>query len=293
MNIKYLKTFITLAGNLNFTKSAEVLFISQPAISRQISNLENEIGHPLFERNKRSVSLTPYGEEMVVHAERLLMDYDHMLTHMEEIDALTSVSLKIGLMNDLNNDAISRNIRKYMKEHPEINIDMIFMSPSRLFERLVDRTLDVAFTMIHPTMVMHEMAYTIIGQQALKLAVCVDHPLACVTEPVNLKAFDGQTLICMNKESNEMAYEHIKLIVKSSGFVPGKLEYSGTVTHLLAKVNCGLGITMVTETPDLNIPKNLVLLSIDHPETVSRVAVIWDDNNPKLKDLSFVETFMP
>ncbi len=291
MNIKYLETFLTLAGNLNFTKSAEQLFISQPAISRQISTLEKEIGYPLFERTKRSVALTPHGEELIDHAKKLLEDYENLLNHMEEIGAKSSMSLSIGLMNDLYNDMISKKITRYASEHPQTQVMMEFMSTPRLFDRLHERSLDVAFTMIHPDMDMQALSYLEIGEQKLKLAVHKSHPKATATEPINLSDFKDERLVCISKESNQMAYDHVKHMVKGSHMLPKKITYSSTVTHLVAKVNCGLGITMITETPDLVMPYDIVLLEIDHPKAYAKAVVVWDDENPKISDSGLLAYF--
>ena len=96
MNPELLKSFLAVARNLNFTKAADQLTVTQPAVSRQIRQLEHELGVVLFERLGRSVALTDGGRALVPQAEQLLGQIDRVVEGIQEYRSADRGRLRIG-----------------------------------------------------------------------------------------------------------------------------------------------------------------------------------------------------
>jgi len=90
VHLRDLRYFVGVAEELSFTRAAERLMVSQPALSKQIRQLESMLGAPVFERDRRHVSLTPLGSALFATARQLLFDWDTAVTHLEQLVAAES-----------------------------------------------------------------------------------------------------------------------------------------------------------------------------------------------------------
>ena len=96
MNIEYLRAFTKLAISNNYTKTAADLFISQPALTKQIKSLEQQLGVELFERTSRSVALSPMGREFLPYAQRILAEYDAAINHIADYHSKSINQISLG-----------------------------------------------------------------------------------------------------------------------------------------------------------------------------------------------------
>ncbi len=292
MNIRHLETFSVLSKHLSFTKAAEELFISQPAISRQISSLESEFGCTLFERNRRVVKLTRHGEAFLKYADRMLKDHRAWLKKIDEINRETHICLSVGFMNYLCNKEIMKTIEMYSKANKGLEVNIIYKSPPALLKMLQNEELNLGFTLLHPEKQFKDLQVHMLEQHEMKLAVNEGHPLAGSISPVDLNRLSGDHLFCISSESNRMAYEHVQMIMKSSDFKPGKISYSSTTKHVFANVIDSGGITFCVDEPGVDIPENIVLLPFINAYSKANVSMVWNKKSKEAKTLNLIEKFL-
>src|SRR5215204_5302124 len=125
MNISHrqLKMFITLAKHLNFTHAAKILHVTQPAISMQIKQLEDEIGLSLFEHMGKRMFLTPAGEETLRYAENILAELGELQYAINELKGIRRGHLKLMVANSLSG-LTAKLMSKFLRVYPEINISL-------------------------------------------------------------------------------------------------------------------------------------------------------------------------
>ena len=120
-----LKVFRSVAMNLSFTKAAQELFISQPAISKHVNELEREYGVSLFERMGSRISLTKAGLLMLDHANRILNDYQKMDFDMNALQKNSKGELRVGASTTISQYVMPEAIAYFRRQYPDIRITML------------------------------------------------------------------------------------------------------------------------------------------------------------------------
>lgn len=140
MNQLHLKYFLTAAEQKHFSKAAQILQISQASLSISISKLEQEIGHPLFERQGRTMQLTPYGQILRHYAAIIIADMQDLALELAESNGQAPpYTILLGISHVLISD---HWLLQLMKQHPQLLFKKQLFSPVKLQEKLLCRELD-------------------------------------------------------------------------------------------------------------------------------------------------------
>lgn len=146
MEINRLKTFLSVANNGSFKAAAEKLFLSPRAVSKQMDQIENELGVELFDRKKNSTHLNRAGKQFIVTAQDIVNTYNDAVTKIQTTDKQPSDKLQIGF-SSLNQTIILENIiAKFTKDNPNIKLELKEESGKRLFSLLKRQELDFIVT---------------------------------------------------------------------------------------------------------------------------------------------------
>jgi len=142
MTLVQLRHLVSLAQSGSFTRSAEALFLTQPALSRSIRALEDELGQPLFDRVGRRSVLTPFGIEALQRARQLVFDADELAGSGREMRAGRSGNVRIGLGSGPGAMLMTPLLKTMAKSHPTIHIEVARGATDTLIRRLRERELD-------------------------------------------------------------------------------------------------------------------------------------------------------
>lgn len=143
MDIRRFRIFQKVAETKSFTKAAQQLYMSQPAVSKAINELEEELQTPLFERFPKKTILTPEGTVFLTKVTSLLAHYDAVLDHV--IDIHTQYTLRIGSSITIANESLSLLIQKLSTTYPTLHIQVEVASSSAILDMLLMQKLDIAF----------------------------------------------------------------------------------------------------------------------------------------------------
>lgn len=157
-NFSSLQLFILVAKNLNFREAARLANISQPALSRTIRLLEEELGARLFDRTSRTVSLTAAGTSLLPIVERLMEDFGHALQDLRPYFAGERGRLVIGALPSVAADILPRAIARFSLSYPEVEILIHEGLAGVLDQQILDRTVD--FAIGTPPNIHRKFAYT-------------------------------------------------------------------------------------------------------------------------------------
>jgi DNA-binding transcriptional LysR family regulator len=127
MKLRHLEYFVAAAEELNFTHAANRLHVSQPPFSKQIHDLEGELGIELFERQRKGVALTPAGKSFLIDARQILEDRQSSIRKAQRISRGEGGEIAIGYISALTHDFLGRALEIWRLNSPEIVVDCIEM----------------------------------------------------------------------------------------------------------------------------------------------------------------------
>jgi DNA-binding transcriptional LysR family regulator len=151
MELMQLEMFVAMVEERSVRGAAERVFRTQPAVSIAIRKLEEEMSAPLFDRSKRcEYRLTPVGEALYNYAARLLSLRDEALSAVADLSNLRTGRLRVGANESISMHLVPQLVEAFLKDHPEIRIELCCESSARLVTELRDRRLDLALLSFEP-----------------------------------------------------------------------------------------------------------------------------------------------
>lgn len=264
MNIIQMKYFITLAKCRSFTKASEILFVTQPALSRQITAIEKELNMQLFIRTTRQVKLTPPAEILLKEFEKIYNAYNLAVANARNSFQGLSGELDIGILEGTYMGDIFPDILKYLEEYyPNIKINLHTYSFKMLIDKLYQDSLDIIFTLLFDVKDRDMLEYRVIEHTRDHLVVHRNHPLAD-RKKVRLSDFAEDTFIMVSPEDSMESPKLILDACETSGFTP-KVKYASSLSEEMLWVEAGIGVCILDSRNILNMSKNksVKFLNID------------------------------
>jgi DNA-binding transcriptional LysR family regulator len=242
MELRQLRYFVAVAEEGNISRAAKRIFMTQPALSRQIKALEEEIGQCLLERQAHSIRLTPVGADLLREARELLQRADLMLERVRS--AGRSLRLRVGYAPSLAAGMLSAAVENFTQTHPDARVELFDLSTAEMLAGLENDKLDIALTVRQPRE-SRGLKWTPLVRASWQLAVSHHHPLARRSLVTPADVARERLLVFCRRDFPEYW-----------GLITGWLrnhaqhptiagEYDG-VDSLMAAVESGLGVALVT-----------------------------------------------
>jgi DNA-binding transcriptional LysR family regulator len=171
-----LRAFHAVAKHLSFTKAADALFMTQPSVTFQVKQLEEQFDTRLFDRTQGRISLTPAGATAFQYAERILELYAEMEARMSEMTGQEAGPLLIGASTTLAEFLLPRIVGEFKVRHPSVVPRLLVANSEQVQERVAERSLDVGF--IEGDSHLASLATEVCCQDELFVVVAPEHPLA-------------------------------------------------------------------------------------------------------------------
>ena len=175
MELRQLRYFIAAAEEGNISRAAKKIFLTQPALSRQIKALEEEIGQCLLERQAHSIRLTPAGEALLREARDLLQHADQVLERVRA--AGRGLRLRVGYAPSLAAGLLSAAVESFTQAHPNTSVELFDLSTGEMLAGLESGKLDVVLT-VGQERAGHGLKWTPLVRAPFRLAVSQNHPFA-------------------------------------------------------------------------------------------------------------------
>jgi len=292
MEIKNIEAFLLLARSLNFTRSAEQMFLSQSAFSRQIIRLEEELGCQLFNRTKRTVGLTEFGRSFLDHAEKIVSEYNKGLYHLNSTINREGY-LRLGLLNDLIDEAFPCIINTFLNENSGTDIAYSDYGMSGLIDSLLKDEIDCAYTLSYDTEKITEISSYTIWSGPLHVAVSCKHPLSNRAS-LGMADLSECPFIMIVPDTYNLGAIQINYLCKAAGFTPQIAAVVSNVNGLLMLVNSNIGIGMVAKTARYIAPEGIKFFPLESNESEhfnfqTDLKILWKTSNPNPAILKFIE----
>jgi DNA-binding transcriptional LysR family regulator len=280
MNFKTLHAFIALAEELHFGRAAQRCGISQPAISRLLSELEADIGVKLLQRTSREVSLTNAGRGFLDSA-RQAVAYADMAVRAARAGAVDGIdSLTVGLVIGTEQPPVGRLMAAFKRAHPETRVALRRMDERDIGAALTAGHIDVAIAwdVAIPAGLHHRP----LGQVALAVLVQAGHPLE-QKEPVTWADLAGHPIILPDRDRQPIIYDHYRRYAAEAGFEPLIAVDVSTMADALTMVAGGVGVGHAPVVPGLSYPGVSVLRQ--EPQVEFTYELVWVHVLPAVESL--------
>jgi DNA-binding transcriptional LysR family regulator len=287
MTLDQMRCFVAVADTLSFTEAAKRKFSSQQTISRQIANLEKELGCRLFTRTTKSVALTPQGDALFAVWKTAVADIDRSIGKTAEITEQMRNVLRVGIANIGRILSYTKHGHSvFLKEHPDITLSYKIFPVGRLRDMLISDEVDVILSLASEfsdtgIAVIHSECIAPLDEYIIHAR---KHPLAC-KKKVTLKDIDGETVFLLSTTFSPVAENLVLGMMKKEGAAPKELRYCDTLDSLELALYSGEGVAI---TPNIffdNPDKALLYRRLAPRESaVEAVVVAWrNDRNKKIK----------
>ena len=249
MELRHLRYFVAVAEELNFTRAAEKLRLAQPSLTRQIHNLEEELGVRLLDRTRNQVSLTEEGQRFLVDARRLVALSLESVKAVQRFSRGESSQLNLGYLFKFNFDLLPAVLSTFYQTCPEIAVNLFDMSPAEQLRALEARKIDLGFVGLRPPAALKNMAalaWECVARHKVVVVLPVRHPLA-KKRAIKLPDLKSQFFVAMSEQTHPGSRDWLSGLCSGAGFTPRILQDVELESGLMTFVAEGLGVTLARE----------------------------------------------
>jgi DNA-binding transcriptional LysR family regulator len=242
MELRHLRYLVAVAEELHFGRAAIRLNISQPPLSQQIRQLEEELRVQLFQRNKREVRLTEAGKRLVTEAHRVLGQIDHFSRVAAQAGEGEIGHLSVGVPGGVN-EILVDTLRLVAKRYPGVHIELQYMTTGMQIDALREGSIQVGFL----NLPVQEPALCLetVRKEPLWLAMPKDHPLARFRR-VPLNALKNQGVILFPRRVAPGLHDAITGMCRNAGVSLNAIHETDSVVASLTLVSAHLGVAFCT-----------------------------------------------
>jgi DNA-binding transcriptional LysR family regulator len=285
MELRHLRYFAAVAEEQHFGRAAERLGIAQPPLSKQLQDLERELGCSLLDRSRRPVQLTPAGLTLLEHTRAVLASVERAVRETRRASSGYSGKLAIGYLSSLAYSGLTQLLRAFHERSPEVAIEVRELPPAAQIEALKGGDLDVGF--VRAPLNEPELASENLRTERLVLALPADHRLA-IRERIALGAVAREPFVFFPRERGPAFFDLLLGFCRDSGFTPNIVQEAPQI-DVLALVAAGFGLSILPESVREQRRADIVLRPlIGSPTTELRLVWRRADASPAVA--RFIET---
>lgn len=293
IDLRHFKCFVAVAEELHFHRAAKKLGVAQPALSRTIKTLENDLGVTLLERSNRRVELTDAGRTFLVGCRECIGLSNKIIEDAQRIQQGNIGTLRIGYTDNAMNGRLPSLLKTFKDQTPDIALVLTHSVTSDQLSQLDEGAIDIGFA----TGKMMKAGFESLGIQSERF-VCVvyeGHRFA-MRSHVTLSDLAQEPMIQGTKEHWLHYYAYLAPLFQKAGFEPKIAQEGLTTSDIQRLVACGIGIAILTETVVESLPPGVVVVPIEGiHESLDTIAVWKSQRNSVAIEhfISFLKQALP
>ena len=284
MELRHLRYFVAVAEALSFTKAAEKLRIAQPSLTKQVRNLEDEIGVKLLDRSNNCVALTDAGSLFLFESKKLLAICAESIAAAQRMNRGESSALNIGYVANIHYGLLPATLGAFRKLCPSVALNLFDMTSAEQFVALDGRKIDLGFVGLAPALSGHHLLSECVAHDTMLVAVPTHHPLAKKAK-VTLADLAPQFFIGMSAKTHPGAREWLLETCQGAEFAGRILQEADNEPIVMQFVADGLGVALLPE-QITGLPHDGVAFRPLSPPLRRESTVAWraDNSSKLLKD---------
>src|SRR5271154_1893299 len=270
MELRHIRYFVAVAEALNFTKAATRMRVAQPALSRQVSDLEDELGVDLLTRTSHGVVLTAEGKLFLEEARAILQRVDESVTKVRALARGEFGELEVGYVPPLDLHILPRALAEFQKTTPGVRVVLHDRGSDELCDELRNGTLHLALMMQPSEELIAGIEFEEIGRYPFFVAMASGHPLTRM-KAVSLETLAKQPLVVLDRRRNSEFHRILKRVFAS--LHPNIATESDSVNSLITEIGVGRCVAVVSQLFKEAIGKRLVYRKLVNTDVTMCVGI--------------------
>jgi DNA-binding transcriptional LysR family regulator len=277
MKLGYLQAFLAVAESLHFGNASKAVNLSQPALSRQIQALEEEIGVSLFVRNHRKTSLTLAGEVFIEEAREMLLRFEQATRRALRAELGQSGRLRVGFVSTAAALLVPTLVKRFSILYPEVELELRNVLTMNQIKQLCDRELDVGLLRV-PITAPKEISTEILHSEPFVMFLPASHPHAQKPH-LKLGHLQDADFVMIRRRGAPGFHDRIMGIFKRAGFSPHIVQEADEMYTLISLVAAALGIAILPSSVQCFITSGIVVRGLPATVKKSEIALAVNTNH--------------
>lgn len=271
MELRQIRSFLSIAETLHFGRTAELIHLSQPALSLQIRALEEEVGVKLFERNCRKTTLTAAGAAFRDDATAALLRLEQAVRSARMAADGKSGLLRIGFISTAGNEIVPDIVRGFRESNPHVAFSLRNILTVDQIQMLDTGSLDIGFLRLpigeHPELEVvgiHREPFVVVAPSSHKLAK---------RRKVRLRELSGEDFVMYERAYAPGFHDLLFGMLRSAGVVPSISQTAGQMPTLISLVDAGMGISILPASAVRHSGASVAVCEITDPIPMSEIGI--------------------
>jgi len=279
MELRHLRYFVAIGEEQHYGRAARRLRVAQPALSRQIQDLEEEVGFKLFERLPRGVKLSVAGKLFLEDARRILQEISEAAVRAGRVASGRSGTLRIGFTENSSwRGVVPDSFRRFREQQPDAELQLQPEASLVQLEAIRSGRLDAGFVNFMPKSD-PELNQLLVARQHVELAAPRNHPLTRLKK-VRPRDLMEALFIWFPRRSNPAFYDQLMLKCYRGGLKSPRIVQEGVnEPTILSLVSTGMGVGWVLATARWRCPESVVILPVVDLNMPLTLALVWRKDN--------------
>ena len=287
MELRHLRYFVAVGEHLSFTKAAQALRIAQPSLTRQVQNLEEEIGVRLLHRGGNRIALTEEGRLFFFDSKKLLAMTAESVAAVQRMGRSGASHLNIGYVANIHYGLLPATLGAFRKLCPRVALNLFDMSSAEQFDALASRRIDLGFVGLRPALSSHEFRSECIAHDTILVAMPRNHPLA-KKRAIALTELASQFFICMSAKTHPGDREWLIEVCEGARFTAKILQEADTEPTAIKFVADRLGVALLPE-QITGLQHDGILFRPLFPDLRRESTIAWRVDNPSKPLAEFIQ----
>jgi len=282
IEIRHLRYFLAVAEDLHFRKAAERLYISQPGLSRQIKQMEQNLGVELFIRHNRQVQLTKAGEYLQKELSKSLSNLNHILSHARLLNDGKGGDLKLGYVGSAMQEIIPNILLTFKKDYPTVVFNLKELDNKKQIDGLLVHDIDIGFVRLD------RVPRGIESLPLVEENFCLVLPKKHTITKKNfeeLSQLKDESFILFDPTYSPSYFEKVMQIFDDSGFSPLVSHSTIHAGSIFKLVENNFGISIIPMSLAVKDHKTLQFLELKNIKQKTILSAVWytENQNPMLR----------
>ena len=267
MDIDSMLAFVTVVNEKSFSKAAEKLHLTQPAVTKRVQNLEQRLNVQLLERLNREIILTNAGETLLPHALSILHEFDNAVQAVKDIDRDITGTLRIVASHHIGLHRLPIILKEFSTLHPKVDLQLNFLDSESAYRLLKDNVADLAFVTI-PEEIRLGFELHLEWDDPMSFVCGIEHPL-CKIKKVLPKHLSEHNAILPSKST--LTYRVVETLFKTHKLTLNANIPTNYLETMKMMASVGMGWSVL---PNTMIDDSLHILPVNYPPLARKLGAI-------------------